>query len=89
MNNNDNNTEIFVELGINTLQKDYFTDYKKTCMIEKICRKLKIHCNFYLGNESFESSHYIIVCEEYKLDQLLKQLKEININYDKLIYHEF
>ena len=89
MNNNDNNTEIFVELGINTLQKYYFKDYKKTCMIEKICKKLKIHCNFYLGKESFQTSYFIIVCEESKLDQLLKQLKEINIKYDKLILHEF
>ena len=84
----DNETEIYVEIGINTLQKEYFKDSKHTCIVDKICRKLKIHYNFYLGKYSFHSSYFIILCEESKADLLLKQLKENNIKYDKLIYHD-
>lgn len=84
-----NTTELFVEIGINTLQDYYFKDYKQTSMIAKICRELNIPYKFYLGKESFHSSYYIIICEESKADLLIKRLKDINIKYDKLIYHEF
>lgn len=89
MNNNDNNTELYVEIGINTLQDYYFKDHKQMCMIEKICRELNIAYNFYLGKYSFHSSYYSILCEESKADLLIKRLKDINIHYDRLIYHEF
>ena len=62
MDNNDNDTETYVEIGINTLQKDYFKDSKQMYMIGKICRELKIHYNFYLGKYSFHSSYYSILC---------------------------
>ena len=88
MSDNENDNGIYVEIGINTLQKEYFKDSKQMRMVEKICRELKIHYNFYLGKYSFFSSYYSILCEESKADLLLKRLKDINIKYDKLIYHK-
>ena len=81
-------TEIYVEIGINTLQKEYFKDSKQMYLVGKICRELKIHYNFYIGKYSFLSSWYSILCEESKADLLLKRLNDINIKYDKLIYHD-
>ena len=88
MSDNENYTGIYVEIGINTLQKEYFKDSKQMFMVGKICRELKIHYNFYIGKYSFLSSWYSILCEEPKADLLLKRLKDINIKYDKLIYHD-
>ena len=88
MSDNENYTGIYVEIGINTLQKEYFKDSKQMFIVGKICRELKIHYNFYIGKYSFLSSYYSILCEESKADLLLKRLKDININYDKLIYHD-